>query len=158
MRNVKVLTAALASLLTSFTVSAAFAQPRPTTPTPTPMTMPMPMPSGAIVGQITQITGENVTIRLANGTTTTIRVPSSEITRLALRTGSNVSYVLGSNGMVSSVAIVSGSSTTTTNTTNTTTTTTTTTPRPLPVATPVVPVRPTPMATPATPRAPRALW
>lgn len=153
MRNVKVLTAALASLLTSFTVSSAFAQPG-MSPTPRPSIAPSPMMTspGAIVGQITQITGENVTIRLANGTTTTIRVPSSEITRLALRTGSNVSYVLGSSGVASSIAIISSSSSTTSTTTTTTTTTT-----PIPVASPT-PMRPTPMASPVAPRAPRALW
>lgn len=165
MRNVKVLTtAALASLLASVAVSGVFAQPG-TSPMPTMTPSPMMSP-GAIVGQITQIAGENVTVRLANGTTTTIRVPSSEITRLALRPGSNVSYVLGSGGVPSSISIVSGSSSTTV--TETTTTTTRPVPtaspipvRPTPMATPI-PVRPTPMATPmatpVAPRAPRALW
>ncbi len=164
MRNIKILSvAALASLLTSVSLSGAIAQ-----------TTPMPMPTIAptvtgITGEIVQIQGENVTLRLANGTTTVVRIPSAEITRLRLATGSSIAYTPGTSGAVSGVQIVTGRTTMTTTETVTTTTrppVVTPTPiRPVVTATPVrpvvtaspVPVMSTPVAVPAT-RAPRALW
>lgn len=168
MRNIKILSiAALASLLTSVSLSAslsgAIAQ---TTPMPTPTVAPI---NNSVTGEIVQIQGENVTIRLANGTTTVVRIPSTEITRLQLATGARIAYTPSTSGAVSGVQIVTGRTTMTTTETITTTTrppVVTPTPiRPVVTATPVrpvvtaspVPVMSTPVAVPAT-RAPRALW
>lgn len=159
MRNIKILSvAALTSLLTSVSLSVslsgAIAQ---TTPMPTPTVAPT---MTSVTGEIVQIQGENVTIRLANGTTTVVRIPSAEITRLRLATGSRIAYTPGTSGAVSGIQVVTG------RTTMTTTETITTTTRPAtPMASPVrpvvtaspAPVMSTPMAVPAT-RAPRALW
>ncbi|NJL91776.1 MAG: hypothetical protein HC916_19860 [Coleofasciculaceae cyanobacterium SM2_1_6] len=155
MRNIQILSvAALASLLTSVSLSAAIAQTTPVREATIAQTMP------SVTGEIVQIQGENVTIRMANGTTTVVRIPGTEITRLQLATGSRISYTPGTSGAVSGLQVVTG------RTTMTTTETITTTPRPAtPMASPTrpvvtaspAPVMSTPAAVPAT-RAPRALW
>jgi len=147
MHYLKTLTGVAAvALMTSVFAPTVFAQTSPT------MTSPM---ANAIAGQITQIRGETVTVRLPDGSTRDIRISSADLNRLNLRVGSDISFVATEGGMATNIAIVTG----TTRITETVTTTTTTTTRPAPTASPTMaPVtNPTVTASP-TPRAPRALW
>jgi hypothetical protein len=171
MRNVKVLSAAvLASLVTSVAISAVLAQPTITIPGGGSVTAPTGLPSGAMVGRITGISGNSVTVTGANGTSTTFTVPNAS----GLSTGKLVAYTLNSSNNATYLALLnndgssiasriiggsSSSSSSSSSSTTTTTTTTTTRATPLPTLTPYrgPTTAPSVVATPVN-TTPRALW